>query len=37
VNWGQNGVASGDPVRYNPIGNISGVPRTFKATMGLRF
>jgi outer membrane receptor protein involved in Fe transport len=35
--WGQNGSANPDPVRYNRIGNITGVPRTFKATMGVKF
>jgi outer membrane receptor protein involved in Fe transport len=37
ANWGSNGVPSPDPVRFNPTGNISGVPRTFKASMGWRF
>jgi len=37
LNWGGNGVANRDPVTYNTIGNITGVPRTFKATMGVRF
>ena len=26
-----------DEVRYNPIGNIIGVPRTVKLTVGLKF
>jgi len=37
LNWGQNGIPNPDPVRFNPIGNIVGVPRTFKATMGVKF
>jgi hypothetical protein len=37
LNWGQNGVANREPVSYNTIGNITGVPRTFKATLGVRF
>jgi hypothetical protein len=37
LSWGQNGVPNSDPVSYNPIGNITGVPRTFKATLGMRF
>jgi hypothetical protein len=37
VNWGQNGVSNRDPVRYNPIGNITGVPRTFKMSLGMKF
>jgi outer membrane receptor protein involved in Fe transport len=37
INWGQNGVPNRDPVRYNPIGNITGVPRTFKLSLGMRF
>ena len=36
VNWGSNGVF--DPVAvYNTTGNITGVPRTFKFTMGVRW
>ena len=36
VNWGSNGVF--DPVSsYNTTGNITGVPRTFKFTMGVRW
>ena len=35
--WGQNGVPNREPVTYNKIGNITGVPRTFKATLGMRF
>jgi len=37
VNYGANGVASQNPVSYNSIGNITGVPRTFKFTAGFRF
>jgi hypothetical protein len=34
--WGANGVY--DPVvTYNTTGNITGVPRTFKFTMGVRW
>jgi outer membrane receptor protein involved in Fe transport len=37
ANWGSNGVANPNPVSYNRVGNITGVPRTFKLTMGFRF
>jgi len=37
VSWGRNGVRSSDPVAYNQIGNITGVPRTFKASLGMKF
>jgi hypothetical protein len=37
VDWGQNGVPNPDPVRFNTTGNITGVPRTLKATMGFKF
>jgi hypothetical protein len=37
VNWGQNGVPSREPVTYNSIGNITGVPRTLKASLGMKF
>jgi len=37
VKWGGNGVLNRNPVSYNSIGNISGVPRTFKLTMGFKF
>jgi hypothetical protein len=37
ANWGSNGVADPDPVRYNTIGNITGVPRTLKASLGMKF
>jgi hypothetical protein len=37
VSWGANGVANPDPVEYNRIGNITGVPRTLKASIGMKF
>ena len=37
TNWGANGVLNQYPVSYNSIGNITGVPRTFKLTAGFRF
>ena len=37
LSWGANGVANPNPVRYNEIGNITGVPRTFKASLGMKF
>lgn len=37
VSWGQNGVPNRDPVTYNNIGNITGVPRTLKASIGMKF
>jgi hypothetical protein len=37
LNFIQNGAFVVDPVRFNTVGNIAGVPRTFKATMGFRF
>ncbi|HET7063500.1 MAG TPA: TonB-dependent receptor [Rudaea sp.] len=37
VNWGSNGVLNQFPVSYNSVGNITGVPRTFKFTAGFRF
>ena len=37
VNWGGNSAFNSNPVSYNPTGNISGVPRTFKMTMGVKF
>jgi len=37
VNWGGNGVLNPDPVQYNPNGNITGVPRTFKLSAGFRW
>jgi hypothetical protein len=37
VSWGANGVRNPDPVEYNSIGNITGVPRTLKASIGMKF
>ncbi|HSC10552.1 MAG TPA: TonB-dependent receptor [Rhodanobacteraceae bacterium] len=37
TNYGANGVANPYPVSFNSIGNITGVPRTFKFTAGFRF
>ena len=37
VNWGQNGVPNPEPVKYNTVGNITGVPRTLKASIGMKF
>jgi outer membrane receptor protein involved in Fe transport len=37
TNWGSNGVLNPDPVQYNTTGNITGVPRTFKFTAGVRW
>jgi outer membrane receptor protein involved in Fe transport len=36
-NWGTNGVANPNPVVYNYAGNINGVPRTLKLTVGAKF
>jgi outer membrane receptor protein involved in Fe transport len=36
-NWGNNGVPNPNPVTYNPTGNITGVPRTFRVTAGYKF
>ena len=37
-NWGQNGILNKFPVSYNTInGNIEGVPRTFRFTLGFRW
>jgi hypothetical protein len=36
-NWGSNGVPNPNPVVYNYIGNINGVPRTLKLTVGAKF
>ncbi len=36
-NWGANGVANPNPVSYNYTGNITGVPRTLKLTVGAKF
>ncbi len=33
-NWGSNGVLNKYPVTYSTVGNISGVPRTFKISLG---
>jgi outer membrane receptor protein involved in Fe transport len=35
--WGTNGVANPNPVVYNYAGNINGVPRTLKLTVGAKF
>ena len=37
VSWGQNGVPNPEPVKYNTVGNIGGVPRTLKASLGVKF
>jgi outer membrane receptor protein involved in Fe transport len=37
ANWGQNGVANRDPVKYDTVGNITGVPRTLKMSLGMKF
>jgi hypothetical protein len=37
LNFGSNGVLNNRPVTYNPIGNIIGVQRTVKLTLGLKF
>jgi hypothetical protein len=37
LNFGTNGVANPNPVTYNTTGNIFGVPRTLKLTVGARF
>jgi outer membrane receptor protein involved in Fe transport len=36
-NWGTGGVANPNPVTYNPVGNINGVPRTLKLMVGAKF
>jgi outer membrane receptor protein involved in Fe transport len=36
-NWGANGVPNPNPVPYNYTGNINGVPRTLKLTVGAKF
>ncbi|MDR3388269.1 MAG: TonB-dependent receptor [Rudaea sp.] len=36
-NWGSNGVLNKYPVAYSTTGNIEGVPRTVKLTVGFRF
>ncbi len=37
TNWGANGVANPRPVAFDYTGNINGVPRTLKLTMGAKF
>lgn len=37
TNFGSSGTLPPNAVTYNPTGNILGVPRTFKATLGMRF
>ena len=37
LNFGTNGVANPNPVVYNYTGNINGVPRTLKLTVGAKF
>ncbi len=36
-NWGSNGVLNSEPVKYNQVGNITGVPRTVRITFGAKF
>ena len=36
-NWGGGGVYNSNPIMFNPTGNISGVPRTFRVTAGYKF
>jgi outer membrane receptor protein involved in Fe transport len=36
-NWGSGGALNPDPVHYNPTGNITGVSRTFRLTIGAKF
>jgi outer membrane receptor protein involved in Fe transport len=36
-NWGANGVRNPNPVTYNYAGNINGVPRTLKLSVGAKF
>jgi outer membrane receptor protein involved in Fe transport len=36
-NWGTGGVANPNPVPYNHNGNINGVPRTLKLSVGAKF
>jgi outer membrane receptor for ferrienterochelin and colicin len=36
-NYGSNGVLNKTPVTFDPTGDISGVPRTVKLTLGLKF
>ncbi|HEY0800362.1 MAG TPA: hypothetical protein VGD54_05930, partial [Steroidobacteraceae bacterium] len=35
--WGTNGVANPNPVVYNYVGNINGVPRELKLSVGAKF
>jgi hypothetical protein len=35
--YGSNGVLNRTPVLFNPVGNINGVPRTLKLTLGIKF
>ena len=37
TNYGSTGAIPANAVTYNTTGNIIGVPRTFKAQVGLRF
>jgi hypothetical protein len=37
INWGSNGIANANPITYNYNGNIDGVPRTLKLTVGAKF
>ncbi len=37
TNYGSSGVLPANAVTYNTVGNILGVPRTFKAQLGMRF
>jgi outer membrane receptor protein involved in Fe transport len=37
LNWGDNGVPNPTPARFNRVGNIDGVPRTVKMSVGFRF
>jgi hypothetical protein len=37
LSFGGNGVANPNPVVYNYTGNINGVPRTLKLTVGAKF
>jgi hypothetical protein len=37
INWGKNGVPNPNPIIYNYTGNINGVPRTLKLTVGGKF
>lgn len=37
TNYGSSGTLPANPVTYNTMGNIFGVPRTFKAQVGMRF